>query len=285
MPDESSGDRTGGRLEAGSPEPSGPMRRWQDLTAPEVQSAVEEDPVLVLPLGAVEQHGPHLPLSTDLDIAVGILRRAFEVLSGEVPAWALPPLAVGTSHEHRGFPGTLSLNPETLSDVVVEIGGDLARSGARRLVLLNAHGGNRAVLESAALALRRSHGMLVVKADYVRFPRPPNADLPESEWRRGIHGGAVETAMMLHLRPQAVRRDEIAEHPSLDEELERDLELLRATGPGSFSWVAGDLSESGVVGDARLATPELGSRLVAHYGELLAGLVRDARAFPLSRLR
>lgn len=261
------------------------IRRWQDLTSPEVEGAVEEDPVLVLPLGAVEQHGPHLPLSTDLDIAVGLVRRALDTLPDEFPAWVLPPLAVGASEEHRGFAGTLSFGPDTLTEVVRSIGSGLARSGVRRLVLFSGHGGNRAVLASAGLALRREEGMLVVKADHFRFPRPPDAGLPESEWRRGIHGGAVETAIMLHLHPDSVRRGQIADHPSLDADLSRDLTVIRASGEPAFSWLAEDLHESGVVGDARLATPELGAKLVAHYASVLADVFRDARAFPLERLR
>lgn len=164
-------------------------------------------------------------------------------------------------------------------------GSDVARHGIRRLVLFNAHGGNRAAVESAGLALRRDEGMLVVKADYHRFPRPDDVDLPESEWRWGIHGGAVETAMMLYLRPERARTDRAARFGTLEEELEEDLRRLSATGPSAFAWMARDLNEAGVVGDPRSATAELGERLVAHYGDVLADLVQDALDFPLERLR
>ena len=126
--------------------------------------------------------------------------------------------------------------------------------------------------------------MLVVEASYFRFERPQDADLPDSEWLHGLHGGAVETAMMLHLRPDLVRADAIARFPSLGEELETTMRRLGPEGQASFSWLAGDLNPQGVVGDATLATAELGERLVAYYAQALAEVVLDARDFPLDRL-
>lgn len=262
-----------------------PIRYWHSLSSPELGALIEKDPVAVLPLAAIEQHGPHLPLSTDLDIAMGLVRGAFRRLPSDFPALVLPALAVGASDEHMDLPGTLTVGTDLMTDLVRARGEDVSRTGIRRLVLLNAHGGNRAALESAGLTLRREEGLVVVKADYFRFPRPPDIELPPSEWRRGIHGGAVETAMMLHLCPDDVRLDRVADFESVDSDLEDDLERLTAGGPLAFSWLARDLHESGVVGDARLATARLGERLVAHYGTVLAELIRDARTFSLDRLR
>lgn len=262
----------------------GPLRRWQTLTSAGVEELARRDPVVVLPLAAIEQHGPHLPLSTDLEIGRGLLARAFGRLPDDFPARVLPPQAVGSSAEHGRFPGTLSLSPELLGEIVHAHGVALARAGIRRLVLSTSHGGNRSVMDAAALRLRERRGLLVVKADYARFPRPPGIDLPEAEWRHGLHGGAVETSMMLHLRPDLVRRDEIRKAPSLGEELEEELLRLSPDGEPSFAWLAEDLHPSGVTGDPRLAGAELGERLVDHYGALLAEVLRDARAFPLDRL-
>ncbi|MSR35104.1 MAG: creatininase family protein [Gemmatimonadetes bacterium] len=259
------------------------IRWWSALTTEEVAKLAKRDPVAVLPLGSTEQHGPHLPLSTDLDIALGLLATAFRTI-GDVPALAMPPQAVGSSREHARFPGTLSLEPDLLANLIDEIGAALAACGIRRLVLANAHGGNRHALDAAGLRLRDEHDMLVVKASWFRFPRPEGVDLPESEWRHGLHGGAVETAMMLHLRPDLVRRERAAAARSLGEELEGKLGRLGPDGEASFSWLAGDLHASGVVGDARRADPDMGARLVEHYGAVLAQVIRDARAFPLDRL-
>ena len=255
------------------------------MTTSDAQGLAERDPVIILPLGAIEQHGPHLPLSTDLDIGMGLLARAFRHLPDDFPAWVLPPQAVGSSREHMRFRGTLSLDPELLSEVIHQYGVALAGCGVRRLVLSNSHGGNRHALDAAGLRLRAEEGLLVVKAHYFRFPRPEGVDLPDAEWRHGLHGGAVETAMMLHLRPDLVRTQEVRESRSLGADLEG---TLRRLGPeeeaASFSWLADDLNRLGVIGDPRQADAATGERLVAHYGEALADVIQDARAFPLERL-
>jgi len=261
-----------------------PVRYWQSLTTVEARQLAARDPVVVLPLAAIEQHGPHLPLSTDLDIGLGLLARAFEQLPEDFPAWVLPPQAVGSSREHARFPGTVSLAPDLLSGVIVAHGAALAACGVRRLVLCNSHGGNGQVLDAAGLRLRQELGLLVVKASYFELPRPEGLDLPASEWRHGLHGGAVETAMMLHLRPDLVRTDQIANARSLGEELEASMRRLSPDGVVSFSWLAGDLNPTGVTGDARRADAAMGRRLVAHYGDALAEVIRDAKAFPLERL-
>lgn len=260
-------------------------RRWSDLTAPEVEDLVAHDPVVVLPTAAVEQHGPHLPLSTDVDIGEGLVAEAVRGLPDGFAVAVLPTMAVGTSDEHGGVGGTLTLPPEAVIDAVVSIGRSLARAGVRRLVLANSHGGNRAALDIAALRLRQEHLMLAVKAHWFRFPVPDGVDLPEGEWRHGLHGGAVETAMMMHLRPDAVRRDRIHDFPSLGQELERMLRRLGPEGVASFAWEAHDLNPDGVTGNATLATPALGRLLVEGYGAVLAEIIRDARRFPLGHLQ
>ncbi len=262
-----------------------PVRWWGELTTLEVKRVVSRDPVLILPLAALEQHGPHLPLSTDEIIGRGLLEGAFRALSPELPVWSLPVQSLGASAEHEAFSGTVSLDAGELERLVVSVGEALARAGARRLVLANSHGGNRHMMQTAALRLRRDQGLLVVTVSYPRLPRPGGIDLPEEEWRHGLHGGALETAMMLHLRPDLVRKDRLRPAPSLGEELETTLERLGAEGAAAFAWLAGDLHPSGVTGDPTLATPAMGRVLVEHYGNELARVVRDARAFPLERLR
>ena len=264
------------------PEPS--LRWWQSLTTVEAQALAASDPVAILPLAAVEQHGPHLPLATDLEIGMGLLREAFRRLPEDFPAWVLPPQAVGCSREHARFAGTLSLAPEVLTRLIEVQGQALVSCGVRRLVLSNSHGGNRTALAAAGLSLRAELGMLVVRASWFRFPRPEGVDLPEAEWAHGIHGGALETAMMMHLRPDLVQEDHARHARSLGEDLEGTLLKLRPEGAASFSWLAGDLNPSGVVGDATRADAGLGARLVSHYGTVLAQVIRDAKEFPLEWL-
>lgn len=260
------------------------IRYWHTLTAAEIERFAERDPVAVLLLAAVEQHGTHLPLSTDLDIGLGLLAVAFGRLPDALPAAALPPVAVGASLEHARFPGTLSIPSALLGDLIHHLGTSVARGGIRRLVVVNSHGGNRATLDAAALRLRDEEQLLVVKVNYPDFPRPPAVDLPEAEWRHGIHGGAVETAMMRYLHPDRVREAEAGGTAPFATELERQGSRIAPEGAASFAWLAGDLDRSGAVGDAALGTADVGRRLVDYYGATLAAVIRDARAFPIDRL-
>jgi len=260
------------------------LRLWQSLTSDEAARAAGGDPVMVLPVSAIEQHGPHLPLSTDYDIGAGLLEAALAQLPKEFAAWVLPAQVVGTSVEHTSFAGTLSLAPEHLTQVVCDLGVSLAAAGVRRLVLANSHGGNRHALDAAGLWLRRHHGMLVVEASYFRFERPDEPELDAAEWRHGLHGGALETAMMMYLHPERVRRNHIGDFRSLGLELESTLRRLGPEGSARFSWLAEDLNTAGAAGDARKASAALGERLVQHYARILSEVILDAGEFPLERL-
>ncbi|WP_038011695.1 creatininase family protein [Thauera sp. 63] len=256
---------------------------WQDRTPGEIAALAAADGVALLPLAAIEQHGEHLPLSTDLDIALGLIDAALPRVRAGLPVCVLPPLAVGLSLEHCAFAGTLSLSPETALAVIVELGERVAAAGFRRLVLFNSHGGNKALVDLAGLKLRVAQRMLVVRANYFRFAPPPDV-LPADELRHGLHGGALETAMMLHLAPAKVRMDGIAHFDSLGREMAREGRLLGPEGEAGFAWMAQDLNAGGATGDARLATPALGARLVEHFAGQLARLIEDAHAFDLARL-
>lgn len=256
---------------------------WQDRTPQEIAALAAADGVALLPLAAIEQHGEHLPLSTDLDIALGLVDAALPRVRAGVPVCVLPPLAVGLSLEHSAFAGTLSLRPETALAVMVELGERVAAAGFRRLVLFNSHGGNKALVDLAALKLRVECRMLVVRANYFRFAPPPDA-LPADELRHGLHGGALETAMMLHLAPAKVRSGRVGNFDSLGRHLAAAGRLLGPEGEAGFAWMAQDLNPCGATGDARLATPALGDRLVQHFAGQLARLVEEAHAFDLARL-
>lgn len=259
------------------------MPWWQDLTPRRIARLAAADAVAVLPLAAIEQHGEHLPLSTDLDIALGLLQAALPNLRPDLPLCVLPPLAVGLSLEHTAFAGTLSLTPENALATVVDLGDGVARAGIRRLVLFNSHGGNTAIVDLAALKLRAAHRMLVVRANYLRFAPPPDA-LPADELRHGIHGGALETAMMLHLAPHKVRTEAVDDFRSLGRDLERAGRLLRPGGEAGFGWMAQDLNAGGVTGNAKLADAALGERLVRHFASTLARIIEEAKDFDLTTL-
>ncbi len=265
--------------------PDSLIRSWQSMTTSEAQHLSATDPVVILPVAAIEQHGPHLPLSTDLDIGLGLLENAFQHLPSDFPAWVLPPQTIGSSAEHMSFPGTLSLDENLLSRIISTLGDAVARCGVKRLLISNSHGGNRRVIDAAGLQLRRASELLVVKSHYFLFPRPAGADLPNAEWHHGLHGGAIETAMMLHLRPDLVRTSEVTDFPPLGNLLERTLRHVGTDKEGgSVSWLAEDLNRDGAAGNATLASPEMGERLVNGYGQVLADVIRDTKEFPIERM-
>lgn len=264
--------------------PSPTLPWWQDLTPARIVALARADAVALLPLAAIEQHGEHLPLSTDLDIALGLVEAAVPQLRADVPLCVLPPLALGLSLEHAAFAGTLCLSAHSALAVLEDIGASVARAGIRRLVLFNSHGGNKALVDLAALKLRVAHRMLVVRAHWFRFAPPPGL-VAADELRHGLHGGAVETAMMLHLAPHKVRRGAIARFESLGVRMAAAGCVLGPEGEAGFGWMAQDLHPSGVCGDASLADEALGARLVGHFGERLARVIEDARDFDLAALR
>ncbi|MEA2741496.1 MAG: creatinine amidohydrolase, partial [Acetobacteraceae bacterium] len=174
-------------------------KNWQDLTWANFR-ALPDDAVAVLPVAAVEQHGPHLPVSVDATINAGILARALALLPEGATVLALPMQVVGLSVEHVRFPGTLTLSAETLIAVLTEIGRSVDRAGVRRLVILNTHGGQPQVVDIVCRRLRASD-MFAVNCMASRLGLPPDIVLSPDEQRHGIHGGLVETSLMLHLRP------------------------------------------------------------------------------------
>ncbi|WP_111495955.1 creatininase family protein [Marinobacter bohaiensis] len=256
---------------------------WQNLTTVELADKADREAVAILPVAAVEQHGPHLPLSTDLSIGEGILHASLPLLQ-DVPALVLPTLPVGLSLEHGAFPGTLSLRPDTAIDVLVDIGQSVAAAGIKRLVIFNSHGGNRQIIDLAALQLRQRFGMLVIKANYFQFP-PPEHLVATEEIRHGIHGGELETAMMLHLAPDSVRSELIRDFATPAETDLADFVYLAPEGTAAYAWMGQDLNPAGVVGRAGKATADQGAQLVAHFAASLADTVREAAAFNLKWLR
>lgn len=252
------------------------IHHWQTLTAPQLADFAQRDPVAVLVLGAIEQHGTHLPLATDLTIGEGLQAAMLAQLDPAMNVVCLPPIAVGASDEHASFPGTLSL-PAPLAIATLEAYGDsLARAGIRRLVLLNSHGGNKAVMDLAGLTLRRRHGMRVVKATYTRLP--PLADaIAFEELRYGLHGGLLETAMMCYLAPTLVQLENYQATPPAAPLGDA---LVSAEGAAAYSWLAEDLSAQGVAGDASQASAALGERLVRHYARQLAIVVTETAQLP-----
>lgn len=256
-----------------------PWVRWQDLASPAFARFDAGTALALLEVGAVEQHGPHLPVGTDTAICRAIVDAALARLADDTMVVRLPMLAIGVSGEHRSFAGTLSLEPETAIALLSDIGRSVAASGFNKLLLFNTHGGQPQVIDIVAQRLRRETGMLVVRANSFRFEVPPEL-VSADERRYGLHGGLVETALMLAIAPATVRSEHLARFASWAEVVETGCRQLRIEAGNGIGWLAEDLNRQGVVGDAAAATAELGQVLLDHLAGRLAALIADAQRLP-----
>jgi creatinine amidohydrolase len=254
------------------------------MTTKEFAALDGERVIAVLPVGSIEQHGPHLPVGVDSSINEAILGRALELIPATLPVTVLPMTYVGKSDEHLAFPGTLTLSAETLIRVWTEIGESVGRAGIRKLVIFNSHGGQPQLVDIVARDLRIRRRMLVVAASTYRLGRPPGL-FAEAELRHGIHGGAVETSIMLHVRPDLVHMDEAKNFTSLGERMEAEFELLTPEGAIGFGWQSQDLNPDGACGNALDADAERGLRVVEHAAGRLAALLNEIDRFPIVNLR
>jgi creatinine amidohydrolase len=258
-------------------------RYWKDMTTAEFGVLDRDRAIAILPLAAIEQHGPHLPVSVDSCINAGIVARAVDLMPGDLPVIVLPGLEIGASSEHLAFPGTLSLSAETVMRYWLDVGISIDRAGIRKLVLFNSHGGNPPAMEIVAHDLRIQRDMLVVAVSWFDFGIPEGL-FDEVELKHGIHGGAIETSIMLHLKPDLVRRDLVATFPSLSMDLESRSQFLVQDGRIKFAWMAQDLNPAGVCGDATTATAERGAAVIEHAARSLVQLLEEFDRLPLSTL-
>jgi creatinine amidohydrolase len=195
----------------------------------------------------------------------------------------LPSLAVGHSLEHTAFPGTLSVTAETLLALWTDLGQSVARAGVRKLVVFNTHGGQTGLVDLLAVRLRVELGMLVARANYFAFGLPPGLFEP-AEVQHGIHGGELETALLLHLRPDLVRREALACFEAATFRMAGSHRWLGPEKPVGFGWMGQDLHPEGVSGHAARADPERGRVLLEHLAQALADLVGEVAATPLGTL-
>ena len=260
-----------------------PTRFWAEMSWRDFAAADMAKTVAVLPVGAIEQHGPHLPVGVDAFIGEGCLQRTIARLPADWPVLVLPPQTIGASDEHAEYPGTLTLRFATLVGVLTAIGEGVARAGCRKLVFINAHGGNVPAIDAAGLTLRARHAMLCVHASWRRLGYPDGL-FSERERVYGVHGGDVETSLTLAFRPDSVRMDRARDFASAGEAMAAEFKRLRAAQQLGFAWMASDLNSDGAVGEAASATAAKGEAAADHGADALVELLRDVIAFDLARL-
>jgi creatinine amidohydrolase len=265
---------------------SKPSLFWSDWTTRDFAGIDPARAVAVLPVAAIEQHGPHLPVSVDTALVDGVVQRSLPqlaALAGQV--LFLPTQAVGKSNEHIRFPGTLTLSAETTIRLWTEIGESVHRAGFKKLVLLNSHGGQLSVMDIVARDLRTRLDMLVFNVNWYDLPLGAALDaIGPEEQRFGIHGGEVETSMMLALAPDQVRMDLAQNFRSTSQDRAEQYPILGNGRSVKWGWQMQDYNAQGACGNAALATAAKGQALLDAAGAQLARLLGEVSSLPLDTL-
>ena len=268
-----------------------PARYWAQVSARDFARAqgangLAARTVALLPVGAVEQHGPHLPLNVDTALAEGIVQAALPQLPAQVPVLVLPTQSIGLSLEHAAYAGTLGLSPATLLALWTEIGACVARAGVKKLLIFNAHGGNVSSMDIVARQLRVQCGLLVYHSSWFNLPQPAGVKEAFSahEHRFGVHAGETETSMMLHLAPQQVDMAQARNFPSTSEDRARAFPILGNGRSAKLGWAMQDYNPCGAAGNAAAADAQRGQALVEGAAASLAQLLQEIHQLPASTL-
>jgi len=268
------------------PNMQNPSHLWADWTTLDFQALARGRAIAVLPVAATEQHGPHLPLSVDTDLVNGVVAACLPHLPVDLPALFLPTQTVGLSPEHARFAGTLTLKAETVIRLWTDIGESVAASGVKKLVILNAHGGQVSVMDIVARDLRARLGMLVYSVSWFNLPMRDaqgadvNALFPPEEHRFGVHAGDTETSMMLALRPSTVRMPLAQNFLSTAQNRAEDFEILGNGKSAKLGWQMQDYNRHGAAGNAAAATVAKGQALLDASGRALAQLLGEIDRLP-----
>jgi creatinine amidohydrolase len=268
-----------------APSAIAPNRFWADLTTRDFAALDATRTVAVLPLGATEQHGPHLPLGVDTRLADGIVAAMLPLLLPDASVLVLPTQAIGLSPEHARFAGTLTLSAETLIRMWKEIGAGVARAGIKKLVLFNAHGGHVGAMDVVARELREAHDLIVYSVSWFNLPLgAAGTQFGADEHRFGVHAGDIETSMVLALHPELVRMQAAEDFASASRQRAADYVILGNGKSAKLGWAMQDYNAQGAAGNALAATAVKGRAVVEAAARQLALLLAEVARLPLSIL-
>lgn len=252
---------------------------WAELTRRDFAGLDLTNAIAVLPVGAIEQHGPHLPVSVDIDLVNAVIARTLPLVDTRLTVLFLPDAAYGKSNEHIAFPGTLSISAATLMRFWTEIGESVARTGIRRFVLFNGHGGNTPAMEIVARDLRVAHGMRTASCSWYQFNEAESL-VGTNEHVLGLHAGDVETSAMLACSPERVDMRQAKNFVSAEEGWRRTYRYVGAGGATArLGWRIDDLNGEGACGNAAAATAEKGQALLARAATNFAAFISEFDRF------
>ena len=246
-----------------------------DITGPDVPECISAESVILLPIGAIEQHGPHLPMSVDAVIAEETSNALLDQVGEEIDLWLLPTMSISKSNEHTWSSGTLSYTTTTMLSVLDDVARCVATTSARRLVLLNGHGGNTSLLITACRDIRVAHGLLTFLV-HPSLPPASGGTSTVEELGMGIHGGLNETSVFSYLRPEEVQMEKAVRRVP---EWMAENDWVKFGGKVQFGWTSRDFGPEGLIGDPTDANPELGKELFESAVESLAGQLREISNF------
>ena len=264
---------------------------WSDLTTRQfAQLAASQDiaqVVAVLPVAATEQHGPHLPVSVDTALVDGVVNAALPHLPADLPVLFLPTQQIGKSNEHIRFPGTLTLSAQTVISLWMDIGASVARSGIKKMLILNSHGGQASIMDIVARDLRTEHDLIVYSANWYNLPLGDAVMglFPAEEHRFGIHAGDIETSMMLALNANGVDMTQAQHFHSTSQDRAAKYPVLGNGTSAKLGWQMQDYNPQGAAGNAAVATAAKGHALLNAAGLQLANLLKEVSDLPLSTLK
>ncbi|HEY0374697.1 MAG TPA: creatininase family protein [Amnibacterium sp.] len=255
-------------------------RLLADLPGSRVATTLTERSIVVQPIGAIEHHGPHLPLRTDALVAESVTTAAVERAAEQgLDVWQLPTLSMTKSDEHAWAPGTLWLSADTLLDVLRDLGRSIAATPAKKIVFVNGHGGNIALLQVVNRELRRRFGLQPFTMPAGIQRAGTGAAGQPDEHGFGIHAGWAETSLVLHLAPELVHPEEYARNVP---DALRDFQHLGFNGrPVTFGWLSNDFGPTGVIGDPTGASAEAGARLFDDGVAFVAEALAEVDRYPL----
>ncbi len=272
-----------------------PSHFWSDLTTRQFSQMAASpsiaQAVAVLPVAATEQHGPHLPVSVDTTLVDGVVNSALPHLPDDLPILFLPTQQIGKSNEHIRFPGTLTLSAQTIISLWMDIGASVARSGIKKLVLLNSHGGQASIMDIVARDLRTEHDLIVYSVNWYNLPLGDDVMglFPAAEHRFGIHAGDIETSMMLALKEKSgikgIEMTQAQNFHSTSQDRAAKYPVLGNGTSAKLGWQMQDYNLQGAAGNAAAATAAKGHALLNAAGLQLANLLKEVSDLPLSTLK